>query len=110
MLEAEDSRVTIQDITVSSLVVEVISWQQQDPSLEQLRAKAQNQQTFALDIAGDGVLRYSGRLCVPNVAGFPHRIMEEAHNSRYFIHPSSMKMYHDIKEIYWWHGMKKDVA
>ena len=36
--------------------------------------------------------------------------MEEAHHSRYSIHPGSTKMYHDIKEIYWWHGMKKDVA
>ncbi|WMV24893.1 hypothetical protein MTR67_018278 [Solanum verrucosum] len=29
---------------------------------------------------------------------------------RYSIHLGSMKMYHDINEIYWWHGMKKDVA
>ncbi|WMV33761.1 hypothetical protein MTR67_027146 [Solanum verrucosum] len=36
--------------------------------------------------------------------------MEEAHHSYFSIHPSSTKMYHDIKEIYWWHGMKKDVA
>ena len=43
LLEAEDSGVTIQDTAVSSLVVEVKSRQQEDPSLEQLRAKAQNQ-------------------------------------------------------------------
>ena len=107
LLEAEDSGVTIQDTVVSSLVVEVKSQQQEDPSLEQLRAKAQNQQILAFDIAGDRVLRYSGRLCVPNVAGLPHQIMEEAHHSRYSIHPGSTKMYHDIKEIYWWHGMKR---
>ena len=35
--------------------------------------------------------------------------MEESHHSRYPIHPGSMKMYHDINEIYWLHGMKKDV-
>jgi len=110
LLEADDSGVTIQDTTVSSLVVEVKSRQQEDPSLEQLRAKAQDQQSLALDIVGDGVLRYNGRLCVPNVAGLRHRIMEEAHHSRYSIHPGSTKMYHDIKEIYWWQGMKKDVA
>ncbi|WMV37557.1 hypothetical protein MTR67_030942 [Solanum verrucosum] len=98
--ESEDSGVTIQDTAVSSLVVEVKSRQQEDLSLEQLRAKAQNQQTLAFDIAGDGVLRYSGRLYVPNVAGLPHQIMEEAHHSCYSIHPGSTKMYHDIKEIY----------
>ena len=36
--------------------------------------------------------------------------MEEAHHSRYSINPSSMKMYHDIKESYWLYVMKKDVA
>ncbi|WMV19136.1 hypothetical protein MTR67_012521 [Solanum verrucosum] len=36
--------------------------------------------------------------------------MEEAHHSRYSIHLGSTKMYHDIKEIYWWHRMKKDVT
>ena len=110
LLEADDSRVTIQDTAVSSLVVEVKSRQQEDPSLEQLSIKAQDQQSLAFDIAEDGVLRYSGRLCVPNVAGLRHRIMEEEHHSRYSIHPGSTKMYHDIKEIYWWHGMKKDVV
>ncbi|KAH0773846.1 hypothetical protein KY290_010983 [Solanum tuberosum] len=31
-------------------------------------------------------------------------------SSHYSIHPSSTKIYHDIKEIYWWHEMKKDVV
>ena len=36
--------------------------------------------------------------------------MAEAHGSRYFVHPSSTKMYHDLKQIYLWDGMKKDIA
>lgn len=36
--------------------------------------------------------------------------MEKAHHSCYSIHPGSTKMYHDIREIYWWNRMKKDVA
>ncbi|WMV54125.1 hypothetical protein MTR67_047510, partial [Solanum verrucosum] len=110
LLEADDSEATIQDITISSLVVEVKARQHEDLSLEQLRAKAQDHQLVAFDIAGDRSLRYSGRLCVSDVAGHQHQIMEEAHHSRYSIHPGSTKMYHDIKEIYWWHIMKKDVA
>ncbi|XP_060178236.1 uncharacterized protein LOC132608184, partial [Lycium barbarum] len=58
----------------------------------------------------DGTLRYRGRLCVPDVDGIRERIMSEAHNSRYSIHPGSTKMYHDLKEIYWWNDMKKNVA
>ena len=36
--------------------------------------------------------------------------MEEAHFSAYSIHPGSTKMYHDLKNTYWWNGMKKDIA
>ena len=37
-------------------------------------------------------------------------ILEEAHNSKYTIHPGSAKMYQDLKQLYWWEGMKKDVG
>ncbi|XP_015161570.1 uncharacterized protein [Solanum tuberosum] len=110
LLEADDSGVIIQDTTVSYLFVEVKSQQQKDPSLKQLRSEAQDQQSLAFDIVEDGVLRYNCRLCVPNVAGIRHRIMEQAHHSYYSIHLGSTKMYHDIKEIYWWPRMIKDVA
>ncbi|XP_070032578.1 uncharacterized protein [Nicotiana tomentosiformis] len=48
------------------------------------------------------VLRETGRLCVPNVDGLRERILEEAYNSQHSIHPSSMKMYHDLRQHYWW--------
>lgn len=36
--------------------------------------------------------------------------MDKVHNSCYSIHPNWTKMYHDIKKIYLWHEMKKEVA
>ena len=36
--------------------------------------------------------------------------MMEAHHSRYPVHPGSTKMYHDLKEMYWWGDMKKNIA
>ncbi|XP_070034639.1 uncharacterized protein [Nicotiana tomentosiformis] len=58
----------------------------------------------------DGTLKYQGRLCVPNMVGLRERIMSEAHTSRYSVHPGSTKMYHDLKEVYWWNDMKRNVA
>ena len=58
----------------------------------------------------DGVLRYQGRLCVPKVDGLRDQILEEDHGSRYSIHPGSTKMYHNLKEVYWWEGLKKVIA
>ncbi|XP_070004095.1 uncharacterized protein [Nicotiana sylvestris] len=53
-------------------------------------------------VDSDGVLRMSDRLCVADVDGLRHVILKEAHNTRYIIHPGSTKMYHDLKQFYWW--------
>nr|GEY41821.1 reverse transcriptase domain-containing protein [Tanacetum cinerariifolium] len=37
-------------------------------------------------------------------------IMDEAHTSRYSVHPSVYKMYYDLRDLYWWPGMKRDIA
>ncbi|XP_070045128.1 uncharacterized protein [Nicotiana tomentosiformis] len=65
--------------------------------------------SFSLGI-NDGTLRYQGQLCVPNIDGLQERSMTEAYTSRYFVHSSSMKMYNDLKEVYWWNYMKRSVA
>ena len=36
--------------------------------------------------------------------------MEEAHRSRFLIHPGATKMYLDLKRDYWWPCMKRGVA
>ena len=36
--------------------------------------------------------------------------MRETHNLAYSIHPGSTKMYQDLKDRYWWYGMKREVA
>ncbi|GKE44159.1 putative reverse transcriptase domain-containing protein [Tanacetum coccineum] len=36
--------------------------------------------------------------------------MDEAHTSRYSVHPSVDKMYYDLRDLYWWPGMKRDIA
>nr|GEV36177.1 retrotransposon protein, putative, Ty3-gypsy subclass [Tanacetum cinerariifolium] len=37
-------------------------------------------------------------------------IMDEAHTSRYSVHPDADKMYYDLRDLYWWPGMKRDIA
>ena len=50
------------------------------------------------------------RLCVPDVGDVRREIMEEAHSSAYVMHPGGTKMYHTLKEHYWWKGMKRDIV
>ena len=63
---------------------------------------------FNLD--DEGVLWISGRLCVPNMKNLREEILDEAHYTAYSVHPDSTKMYHNIKDLYWWNEMKRDVA
>ena len=37
-------------------------------------------------------------------------VLEEAHKSRYSVHPGSNKMYLDLKVHYWWPNMKAEIA
>ncbi|GKA58576.1 putative reverse transcriptase domain-containing protein [Tanacetum coccineum] len=36
--------------------------------------------------------------------------MDEAHTTRYLVHPGADKMYYDLRELYWWPGMKRDIV
>jgi hypothetical protein len=55
-------------------------------------------------------MQFRGRLCVPNIATLKEDIMQEAHRSKFTIHPGGMKMYKDLKKNYWWNNMKRDIA
>ncbi|WVZ71002.1 LOW QUALITY PROTEIN: hypothetical protein U9M48_019629, partial [Paspalum notatum var. saurae] len=58
----------------------------------------------------DGTVRYSSRVCVPNIKHICELILKEAHETAFSIHPGSEKMYQDLKQKFWWYGMKRDVA
>nr|GFB85988.1 DNA/RNA polymerases superfamily protein [Tanacetum cinerariifolium] len=50
------------------------------------------------------------RLVVPNDVSLREALLTEAHSSPFFVHPGSTKMYHDLKQYFWWSAMKRDVA
>jgi hypothetical protein len=47
---------------------------------------------------------------VPKNVEARQQILDEAHLSRYTIHPGSTKMYQDLKQHYWWTKMKIEIA
>ena len=49
-------------------------------------------------------------MCVPSDPIIQKAVLAEAHSSPFSIHPGSTKMYRDLKENFWWNGMKRDVA
>jgi hypothetical protein len=57
-----------------------------------------------------GTIWFKNRICVPEINSLRETILKEAHDSAYSIHPGSTKMYQDLKQKYWWYGLKRDVA
>ena len=110
LANSEDSGVSIREVAESSIIDEVKRHQYKDPILAQYRDAALQKEKTPFKVTPDGVLRYEGRLCVPDTAGLRRQVMGEAHSARYSINPGSTKMYHDLRCLYWWDGMKKDIA
>jgi hypothetical protein len=65
-----------------------------------------------LEITEDeqGTIWFKDMICVPDIESLHETILKEAHDSDYSIHPASTKMYQDLKQKYWWYGLKRDVA
>jgi transposase InsO family protein len=57
-----------------------------------------------------GTVWFKDMICVPEIDSLRETILKEAHDSDYSIHPGSTKMYQDLKQKYWWYGLKRDVA
>ncbi|XP_070031964.1 uncharacterized protein [Nicotiana tomentosiformis] len=100
LLDSEDGGIVLQNRAESSLVAEVKEKQFNVSYLLHLKKGIHKHKTTTFEQGGDdGTLRYRGRLCVPDIDGLREWITSEAHNSRYYIHPDSTKMNHDLKEI-----------
>ena len=57
-----------------------------------------------------GMIKFKGRMCIPQSSELRNVVLEEAHKSHLSFHPEMTKMYQDLKKRFWWHGMKRDVA
>nr|GEW90090.1 putative reverse transcriptase domain-containing protein [Tanacetum cinerariifolium] len=47
---------------------------------------------------------------IPSVGGVKKLIMDEAYTSRYLVHLGANKMYYDLRDLYWWPGMKRNIS
>jgi hypothetical protein len=94
----------------SNLLQEIQKGQVEDKKIQEIKSniKEEKSPSFLEDM--EGVLWYKGRICVSSIKELKDKIIREAHESAYSIHPGGKKMYHDLKATYSWYGMKRDVA
>jgi hypothetical protein len=84
--------------------------QEADPELKELREKISQGKASSFSFASDGILRNHSRVVLPKDDKLRKEILDEAHKTQYTVHPGSTKTYQDLKKIYWWSSMKRDIA
>ncbi|KAL5579838.1 hypothetical protein UlMin_012280 [Ulmus minor] len=84
--------------------------QELDPQLLKWKEQVLEGKNVEFSVTTDGILHYRGRLCIPDDAELKEQLLSEAHATPYSVHPGATKMYQDLKEQFWWPGMKKEVA
>jgi hypothetical protein len=75
---------------------------------ENLKQKVEKYKCFRQD--SKEILWFEDRLVVPKNRDLKKRLLYEAHLSKFSMHPGSTKMYHDLKPLYWWNRMKREIA
>ena len=110
-VELEQEFIRCSTLVISSDFLSLIKKKQaEDASLQKVKELLGSDQAKEFALGGDGVLRFRGRVCVPSDAEVRRLILEEGHKIRLSLHPGMTKMYQDLKENFWWQGMKKEVA
>ena len=88
----------------------IVNVQKNDAKLQELAQLVSTGDKTYFAINGSGDLLHKNRLCVPNDMELKKKILDESHNTVFTMHPESNKMFQDMKQSYWWRGMKKDIS
>jgi hypothetical protein len=94
----------------SSFLQEIQRGQLEDEKVQEIKRNIREEKFPGFSKDDEGVLWYKGTICVSNIKKLKDKILREAHESAYSIHPRGNKMYHDLKATYWWYSMKRDIA
>jgi hypothetical protein len=107
LLTGEDSSIrvlpdkSLYNITLAPILrEEIIAVQKNDEGMTHLRrrlSKGDPKVNYFREDA-EGTLWFNDRIVVPKKATLKKKILDEAHTSRYSIHPGCSKMYHDLRQ------------
>jgi hypothetical protein len=102
---------TLNQLSLESILLQKIIYAQRSDKvmrhiLEKIKAGKAN--CFRRD--NQGIVCFNNSIVVPKDDEVHQQILDEAHLSRYSIHPGSTKIYQDLKQHYWWTKMKIEIA
>ncbi|WVZ70759.1 hypothetical protein U9M48_019401 [Paspalum notatum var. saurae] len=89
-----------------TLEQEIGKGQLNDEKIKEIKELIKLDKAPGFRVDADGTVWHGDRICVPNIKSIRDLIPKEAHETAYSIHPGSEKMYQDLKQKFWWYGMK----
>src|SRR6266540_1576371 len=95
---------------VLTLRKQIIAAQCNDEGITRIKRRLEDGEDLCLKQDQDGVIWFKNRLVVLKNLKLRKQILDEAHLSRFSIHPGSTKMYQDLKQRFWWTRMKREIA
>ncbi|KAJ9544988.1 hypothetical protein OSB04_024695 [Centaurea solstitialis] len=95
---------------VPDLKSEIKEWQEKASKEENLKSERMVGFLDTLVTNTEGLKCFGNRIWIPKLGDLRKKILVEAHKSKYSVHPGTNKMYHGLRQSYWWPGMKKDIA
>nr|GEX08103.1 retrotransposon protein, putative, Ty3-gypsy subclass [Tanacetum cinerariifolium] len=93
-----------------NLILRIKKAQKEDAELWAVFQKSKEDEQTKFWVDDDDVIWFGDRLCVPSDPTLREAVLLEAHSSPFSINPGSTKMYGDLKQHFWWNGMKQDIA
>ncbi|GJX41911.1 putative reverse transcriptase domain-containing protein [Tanacetum coccineum] len=94
----------------ANVVADALSRKEKIKPLRNIKAENLRGIDKAFEVRPDGTRCIKNRRWLPHFSDLRDLIMHESHKSKYSIHPSSDKMYQDLKKLYWWPNMKAIIA
>jgi hypothetical protein len=88
----------------------IIDAQRTNKGIKHIHEKMEADKATCFRKDNQGVLWFKDCIVVPKDAELRQQILDEAHLSRYSVHPRSTKMYQDMKQHYWWTKMKIEIT
>jgi hypothetical protein len=102
---------SVANITVESTIRDqIIAAQKENKGIVHIKEKVRKEKASCFRMDEAEVLWFKNHLVVPKVPELRQLILDEAHLTKFSIHPGSNKMYHDLKQRFWWTKMKIEIA
>jgi hypothetical protein len=105
--------VALYNVTLTpSLRGEIIAAQKQDVGVSHIKRRLTegDPKVSCFHADDEGTLWFNDWIVVPHDQRLRKKIFDETHTSKYSIHPSSTKMYHDLKAQFLWTRLNHKIA